>query len=246
VFYHDSFSPESLSGAELDHFLELGWYRMHQSLFTTSHVDLNDLYRVHWLRYAIPSIHTHRSHTRLRNRNKNFMFTIEDFSTVRTDHQELHSRYRASIDFDGALSIRECLFSSSSTDQSIFKTKCLSVFDGDKLIAGSYFDLGQHTAASILNFYDPLYAKHSLGKYMILLTIDFLRDNHYHFYYPGYVVEGLSKMDYKLFLGREVATYFDPITITWKNFDDQILVRQSQEELLQLIRKAAQQSEGAP
>lgn len=243
VFYHDSFTPESLLGSDLDRLLELGWYRMHQSMFTTSHVDLGDLYRVHWLRYHVPSITEHRSHKRLLRKHRFFSFQIEDFNGIRADHVELHARYRASIDFDGALSIQECLFGDEPTTANIFNTKTISVFDGDRLVAGGYFDLGETTGASILNFFDPYYQHFSLGRYMILLTIQYLKEHGYDWYYPGYVVEGLSKMDYKLFLGREEAQYFDPHSLTWRKFHEEILVRQSQDEIIALLKRAGQKNE---
>jgi hypothetical protein len=40
-------------------------------------------------------------------------------------------------------------------------------------------------------------------------------------------VEGHSKMDYKLFLGKEQAQYFDPETVTWKYFQESILTKHS-------------------
>jgi arginine-tRNA-protein transferase len=215
-------NPDSISGYELDQLLALGWYRMHQYLFTSSHIGLEEPHRVHWLRYAIHEIRSHTSHRRIMNRNKYFRVSIEDVTTLRSDHAELHRRYRAAIDFDGALSIEECLFGGEQTS-SIFNTKCISVFDGNTLIAGGYFDVGATAAASILHFFDPAYNKYSPGKYLILITIDYLKGNGYHFYYPGYVVEGVSKMDYKLFLGREQAQYFDPMSITWKYFEESIL-----------------------
>jgi arginine-tRNA-protein transferase len=134
----------------------------------------------------------------------------------------LHKRYRSSIDFEGALSIEDCLFGEEST-KNIFQTKCISVFDHDRLIAGGYFDVGDKAAASILHFFDPDYGKYSLGKFLILLTIDYLIHHGYDFYYPGYVVEDVAKMNYKLFLGKEDAQYFDPLTSSWKYFDVRIL-----------------------
>lgn len=213
----------------MDELLALGWYRMHQSIFTSSHIGLDDIYRVHWLRYAIHEIKNHASHRRMCTRNKDFSHTIEDFTILREDHVNLYKKYRASIDFDGAWSIQESLFGEEYQVKNIYNTKCISVFDGDKLIAGGYFDVGDQTAASILHFFDPDYSRYSLGKYLILLTIDYLKSNHYEFYYPGYVVEGVSKMNYKLFLGKEEAQYFDPETVTWKYFQESILVKQPSE-----------------
>jgi len=37
-----------------------------------------------------------------------------------------------------------------------------------------------------------------------------MRSKGLQWYYPGYVVAGKPKMDYKLFLGREVVEYFSP------------------------------------
>jgi arginyl-tRNA--protein-N-Asp/Glu arginylyltransferase len=66
-----------------------------------------------------------------------------------------------------------------------------------------------------------------LGKYLILLTLDYLRTNDYRYYYPGYVVEDLDKMDYKLFLGKDQAEYFKPEILSWEFFKDELLVRSS-------------------
>lgn len=225
--YYNSFYPEEITGADLDKLLALGWYRMHQTIFTSSHVGLEDVYRVHWLRYALHEIRSHPSHRRIRKRNSGVHYTIEDFKDIRADHARLHQRYRASIDFDGAWSIEECLFGEKDTAQNIYHTKCISVFDGDQLIAGGYFDVGDQAAASILHFFAPSYKKHSLGKYLMLITVDYLKLNHFAYYYPGYVVEGNSKMNYKLFLGKEAAQYFDPATTAWKYFQENILVKPS-------------------
>jgi leucyl-tRNA---protein transferase len=148
---------------------------------------------------------------------------IEDFTTIDTLHKELHRTYRAFIDFDGAWSIEECLFGEDVSLHNIFNTKCISIYDRSKLVAAGYFDLGTKTAASILHFYDPLYSRYSLGKFLILITIDYLKDHHIDFYYPGYLVQGVSKMNYKLFLGEGEAQYFDPLTASWKHFDQRIL-----------------------
>jgi len=224
--YYNSFSPEKLTGSDLDKLLALGWYRMHQAIFTTSHVGLEEVHRVHWLRYSLNEIQRHASHRKIYKRNEQVHFTIEDLKSIRADHAELHQRYYESIEFEGAMSIEECLFGGESTDRNIYNTKCISVFEGNQLIAGGYFDVGDHTAASILHFFDPLYKRNSLGKLLILFTIDYLKANGYGFYYPGYVVEGNPKMNYKLFLGKEAAQYFDPETVTWKYFHESILVKQ--------------------
>ncbi|MBS1557866.1 MAG: hypothetical protein JST69_03985 [Bacteroidetes bacterium] len=221
--YFDQIAPFILSKETLDSLLELGWYRMHQSMFTCSHVHMGDLYRVHWLRYDLNEIQLRSSHKKIRKRAKKFHHTIEDLKVISHRHALLHASYRSSIDFDASLSIQDCLFGEAEDFINIFDTKCISVYDQDKLIAAGYFDVGKNSAASILHFYDPHYSRFSLGKYLILSTLDFLYENKILYYYPGYVVEGLPKMNYKLFLGEEQAHYFHPASATWKRFDKSIL-----------------------
>ncbi|MEQ1584482.1 MAG: arginine-tRNA-protein transferase [Cyclobacteriaceae bacterium] len=222
-FYH-SLSPDAISGSELDFLLAHGWYRMHQSIFTSSHLHLEESYRVHWLRYPLAEIKNRPSHKRIRNRAKDFRYSIEELDSIRPDHEALYTTYRKSIDFDGAYSIHQSLFGEEDTGKNIFKTKCISVYDQDSLIAGGYFDVGATSAASILHFFDPLYKDYSLGKFLMLLTVDFLRSSKYEFYYPGYLVAGIDKMNYKLFIGKEATHYFDPKTISWKHFQQNILL----------------------
>jgi arginine-tRNA-protein transferase len=198
---------------------------MHQTLFTCSHIGANDEHRVHWLRYDIGQIKRHASHQRIRRKNKSFQFTIQPTGSIEKEAIELYDRYYATIDFDGAGSIQQCLWGDEDPTSTIFDTKCVSIFDQSKLIAVGYFDCGHKAAASILHSYHPDYSRYSLGKYLILLTLDYLRINDYRYYYPGYVIEDLDKMDYKLFLGKDVAEYFKPETLSWESFKDELLVR---------------------
>jgi arginyl-tRNA--protein-N-Asp/Glu arginylyltransferase len=55
------------------------------------------------------------------------------------------------------------------------------------------------------------------------LTLDYLKDEGIPYYYPGYVVQDVAKMNYKLFLGPEIAEYFAPETMGWKKFNEEIL-----------------------
>ncbi|MFM8913039.1 MAG: hypothetical protein ACKOE6_09015 [Flammeovirgaceae bacterium] len=221
--YFDRISPDFLTGHQLDELLALGWYRMHQTVFTCSHIGQEELYRVHWLRYQVNQITARASHRKIKSRCQSFRTVIQDFSEIPKEHLALHALYRASINFDGAESIQECLFGDGDTHHNIFNTQCISVFDGDTLIAGGYFDVGEIAAASILHFFHPNYARYSLGKWMILATLQYMQKNNLQLYYPGYVVEGVPKMNYKLFLGSAHAQYFDPEDFQWKKFENSIL-----------------------
>lgn len=188
---------------------------MHQSLFTTSHIELSQIYPVHWLRYNVNEVNESRQSIRIRRKCRSFDWEVSDASDWQS-LEGLYARYRSHITFDGAASIQECLFGDGSVQHSIFDTRCIRVVNKGEVVAASFFDLGDRSAASILNFFHPDYRKYSLGKYMMLLNVDFLKLQGLNWYYPGYVVEGLSKMDYKLFLGPREARFFHPGTGQWK------------------------------
>jgi hypothetical protein len=58
-------------------------------------------------------------------------------------------------------------------------------------------------------------------------------------YYPGYVFAGNTKMDYKLFLGKEMGEYYDPELDQWQAFHEGILEPEPySEEAISEIRKA--------
>lgn len=216
--HYDSISPASLSGQELDALLAAGWFRMHQRMFTATHLSYDDYCRVHWLRYPLDSIKDQPSHRQIRKKNKSFLYRVDDFRSLDTGHMSLYDRYRKSINFGAPQMLSDCLFDDVTNMENIFRTQCISVFDRDKLIAVGYVDLGDDSAAAILNFYDPDYKRHSLGKYVMLLTVDLLKTRGYKFYYPGYLLAGKPKMDYKLFLGTQVAQFYNPETTAWEAY----------------------------
>jgi arginyl-tRNA--protein-N-Asp/Glu arginylyltransferase len=223
IVYHFAALADNLTPADLDEALSNGWFRMRQAIFTTTHLNTEDCYRVHWLRYPMADIQAHRSHEKIRKRNGLLRVEIESVADIKAEHEQLYSRYRASINF-GAESIHEALYGDSPVGDSAYATHTISIYNGNKLIAGGYFDTGKFSAASILHFYDPEYKRNSLGKYLMLVTIDFLKARGFKFYYPGYVIAGKSKMDYKLFIGREAAQYFEPATAAWRSFEASILL----------------------
>ncbi|MEM7411405.1 MAG: GNAT family N-acetyltransferase [Myxococcota bacterium] len=80
----------------------------------------------------------------------------------------------------------------------LFDTREVSVWDGDRLVATSYFDTGQHSVASLLGLYDPEYKPFGLGVYTMLLEVEHAVAHGYRYYYPGYVLVGNPWLDYKL------------------------------------------------
>ena len=104
-------------------------------------------------------------------------------------------------------------------DSTVFDTREVCIYDGDKLIAVSYFDLGERGMASLLGLYEKEYKSWSLGKVTMLKEIEFGLKTGRKWYYPGYVLDLPSAFDYKLELGQ--MEYYSPSKrwTSYKKFD---------------------------
>jgi leucyl-tRNA---protein transferase len=77
--------------------------------------------------------------------------------------------------------------------ESVEMTVCV---DG-RLVAVSYFDIGQKSVSAIYAMFDPDLASRSLGIFTMLREIEFAAESGVELYYQGYSYEGQSFYDYK-------------------------------------------------
>jgi arginine-tRNA-protein transferase len=234
--YNYTEQPDFLPAEDFDDYLARGWYRMYQYLFTVTHWlngDTFEMDRVWWLRYDVSKTLVHASHKKILKKAAHFTVTVDPYQQIEAEDAELYSRYRAWISFDGYDSLSKCLYNDGE-NMELFDTWAISVRDGERLIAKGLIDLGSNAVMAKVSFYDPEYVKFSPGKLLMLLETQFMRQQGYQWYYPGYVIVGRPKFDYKLFLGRETAEFFDPEDETWKPFCASIMepeIRTEEEEL---------------
>jgi arginine-tRNA-protein transferase len=71
------------------------------------------------------------------------------------------------------------------------------VYDGDELLAASFFDVGAESISAIYAMFAPEAAERSLGLYTMLREIEFGKNTGKRFYYHGYAHETPSFYDYK-------------------------------------------------
>jgi arginyl-tRNA--protein-N-Asp/Glu arginylyltransferase len=221
--YYDELRPDHCTQEEFDILLSLGWYPLEQKIFTTSHLFTGKEtfpMEVFWLRYPVFLIQDRTSHRRIRSKNRNFEMEIADPFVHKTELDNLYDKYLGSIDFDGYSSIEKATFKRGSSN--IYQSRAIIIRDGIRIISCGIFHTGITSAASILHFYDPEYKQFSPGKYLILKTLDYCKLHGMKWYYPGYIIKGNTKMDYKLFLGKENAQYYHPepdyLSGSWLSF----------------------------
>ena len=212
--------PSELSPEELDNYLSNGWFRMRQAIFTTNFLQFHDIfYSAIWLRVAMVDYQEDKKFKTLQKLNKAFRIEIKKSETSKFSeaHEELFQLYRQSISFEVSTSLGELLLGNDSP--SIFNTHEVNIFDGETLIAAGFFDLGKTTAAGITCIYHPSYKKHSLGKYLIYLKINFCLNQNLQYFYPGYAVPGYPPFEYKLSIGKSTLQYLQMASQQWLPID---------------------------
>lgn len=209
----DVHCPESLEPQALDEYLERGWFRMGQTIFTTNWLNFRDtFYSAIWLRVELCNYSADSTQKKLMQRNSRFRTEVRP-ATITIEKELLYLRYKQSVPFEASVSLQTLLFGNSDTN--IFNTFEVDVYDNDNLIAVGFFDLGRDTAMGISSIYDPGYKKFSLGKHLIYSKIAFCKERGMKYFYPGYFVPGYRAFDYKLEIAKDHIEYLEVQTDRW-------------------------------
>ncbi len=212
--FAQTLAPEYLAPDEVDDYLERGWFRMGQNIFTTNFVHFHQrIYSTVWLRILLNNFTTDNTQTKIFKRNQAFRTEINP-AKITPEKEELYDRYKQSLPFQPSSSVHQLLLGSIAT-LSIYNTYEVTVYDGDSLIAFGFFDIGVTSAMGISSVYDPVYKKYSLGKYLIYQKIEFCKKMKLQYFYPGYFAPGYSLFDYKLTIGKSSLEFLQLRSEQW-------------------------------
>lgn len=208
--------PQHLTGQELDAYLERGWFRLGQMIFTTNFAQVKEqLLSTIWLRVLLSEYRMDELHRKLLKQNARFITNIQP-AEINEEKEVLYARYRASVSFAPSESLQHLLFGKGDADSSVYTTYEVTVREREKLIACGFFDLGGKSAEGIVSFYDPEYKKYSLGKYVIYSKIEYCQSLGLEYFYPGYFVPGNPYFDYKLKIARNALQFLQLSSGSWK------------------------------
>lgn len=212
-------TPSQFSGQELDAYLMRGWFRMGQTIFTTNFAHVKDrMLSTIWLRVKLFEYECDAPHRRLLTRNARFTTRIQR-ADITDEKEALFARYREGLSFAVSESLQHLLLGKEPVE-SIYNTHEVTVYDGHKLIACGFFDLGENSAQGIISFYDPEYKKYSLGKFLIYSKIQYCKDLGLQYFYPGYFVPGNPFFDYKLHIANSALQFLHLGSGQWRNISD--------------------------
>lgn len=205
--------PDRLEPAALDDYLERGWFRMGQTIFTTNWLNFRDtFYSAVWLRVLLRDYVVDSTQKKLMQKNSRFQTEVRP-AAITVEKELLYVRYKQSVPFEASASLHSLLYGNS--DHNIFDTYEVDVYDDGKLIAAGFFDLGHESGMGISSIYDPDYKKFSLGKHLIYSKMMYCKERNMKYFYPGYFVPGYRAFDYKLDIGRPFIEYLQLQSNSW-------------------------------
>ena len=207
---------DKIIGKDLDDYLERGWYRMGNTIFTCQFLlQKRELYSATWIRLHLKDFSFNKRNRKVLSRNgRKFTYQVAK-AEITPEKEALYKKYRETFDGYISESIVDNLYEGEPQD--VFDTWNIEVYEGEKLVALSFFDVGTTSLASILGIYDPEYKKYSLGYYTLLLEIQEGLKRGLEYFYPGYIVHDNPRFDYKMKIGD--VEYYDFLNGEWIDKD---------------------------
>ena len=194
-YINQAFEADKVTPAQLDTLLANGWRHFGTYFFryNLGMVD-DDVRLVTPLRIHLSDFSFSKSQRRLLRDNADLTVCIEPLA-IDTEAEELFHRHKERFDHHQPDSIYE--FLETDAQGSPCETKQIRVFDRDKLVAISYFDLGNRACSGVYAIFEPSESNRGLGIFTMLKEIEFAIKRGKEFYYQGYAYEGSSFYDYK-------------------------------------------------
>jgi arginine-tRNA-protein transferase len=156
------------------------------------------------LRVDLTKFALSRSQKRIVAKNRDARVAIRD-TFIDREKEDLFYRHRHRFKENVPDSIYD--FLSDEPGVAPCRNREICVYDGERLIAASFLDIGRAATSAVYAMFDPEESKRSLGIFTMLEAIRYSRELNCRYYYPGYAYREPSSYDYKKnFHGLE---YFD-------------------------------------
>lgn len=192
----DAFICDSVPAEVMDRVWEAGWRHFGRYFFRYSTQQASDggLQTITPLRLDLASCTFTKSQRRVLNKNADLRTEIAP-AVLDGDLRALFQRHKQRFTHN----IPDTLETFLGLDPARGPCECrmLRVFDGPRLIAASFFDVGQQAASSVYGIFEPECSKRSLGILTLLLEIQHCRAAGLCWLYTGYATREPSVYDYK-------------------------------------------------
>ena len=194
-FINEEFYAERASPTQIDTLLENGWRHFGTHFYRYSlGFYREEIRRVIPLRIRLADFSLSKSQRRILNKNKRLETMIRPIE-ITAQAELLFDRHKTRFDHGVPNSIYDFL----SREPAAVPCEAMevSIFDGDRLLAASFFDAGKTSISGIYAMFEPTEGSRGLGIFTMLKEIEYAADSGKEFYYQGYCYEGESFYDYK-------------------------------------------------
>lgn len=180
-----------------DRYMELGWRALGYSMVRHNSIELEGkrLWTVP-LRIRMDGFQmTARQRKLVRRHISKFSFMVQAIRLTEEKEQlfQRHcQRFVIKQDYESL-----AVFITEASDRIPVPGYEIEVFDGDKLVACSYFHVGANCVNATYCFFDPDYTQWSLGSFTMLVELQIAMQLGKQYYYTGYAHTTPSQFDYK-------------------------------------------------
>lgn len=213
----DIVTPTHMSGEALDFYLENGWFRSTNALFRSKFICIDEkISSIINVRLKVFDFEFKKRHRRILNRVENKFKIIIKKASLTPEKEILYRKFKDKFKGFVLFSLYNLLYDDPSSP--VYNSFEIDVYDGEELIAFSFFDIGKNSVASLIAIYDPKYSEYSLGSYTMLKEIEFCKNSSIIYYYPGYILDNNDIFDYKFRTTSIESTQFLQDELIWKDF----------------------------
>lgn len=215
----EDFDRQRVSPAELDRLLEDGW-RHAGTHFYRYNFAFHEGMLTEVIPLRIPLDRFKRSKSQRRNwkQNQEAAFRVEIGPTRLDEAKEVlfHQHKQKFAD-----NVPELLtdFLSVTPDHVPCEGREVAIYDGDRLIGVSFFDVGEEAISTIYGMYDLDYGRCGLGIYTMLLEMEEAKALGKRYYYHGYCYRCASFYDYKKTFHAVEAYDWNGQWRTWRDLE---------------------------
>jgi arginyl-tRNA--protein-N-Asp/Glu arginylyltransferase len=203
---NEYFLANRVDASEMDMLWALGWRHFGTYFFRYSNAHHEgELCHVLPLRLKLSSFVPSRSQKRVLKRNRDVQVVIRD-AVLDAAKEALFDRHRKRFRQNVPESLYDFMSELPATVPCRNQEIC--VYDGDRLLAVSFLDIGEVATSAVYAAFEPAESHRSLGIFTMLCAIAQSRALGCIYYYPGYAYSEPSMYDYKKrFTGLEALDW---------------------------------------
>jgi leucyl-tRNA---protein transferase len=192
---NEYFIAAGVSAPEMDLLWAQGWRHFGTYFFRYSMAENEGtLCHVLPLRVKLSNFAPSRSQRRVLKRNLDVGVVVRD-AIIDSEKEDLFLRHRQRFKQNVPDSIHDFMSEIPATVPCRNQEIC--VYDGDRLLAASFLDIGEDSTSAVYAAFEPRESDRSLGIFTMLCAIGHTQALGCRYYYPGYAYREPSVYDYK-------------------------------------------------